>query len=219
MKLLAKCLALAAVTAGTMAVSQRAQAQVAVDVDISVGSITILYYHNDIDVVIPDAVLASLFTPVGCGTGGGSVNCIVAPPAGPVSATSPGAGQLNWVGSVDGTPAPADFDDLALNLEDVWAVRALGGASTNTTVTVALGANATISGAPGSIVSSNPRIDDVANACAAGATTVTFADPGLGVATQGSVCLDLNFTNATAGPFDGGADTGNSVYTLQVTGT
>jgi hypothetical protein len=107
---------------------------------------------------------------------------------------------------------------VALNLQNVWAVRALGGSSANTTVTVALGANATIAGDAGSIVASNPRIATAANACA-GTTAVTFADPGLGTATQGSVCLSLDFTGATDGPFDGAGDTGDSVYTLQVTGT
>jgi hypothetical protein len=58
MKVVVKNLAVTAIAIGSLFAVPRVEAQVAVDVDISVGSITILYYQNNINVNIPDAVLA-----------------------------------------------------------------------------------------------------------------------------------------------------------------
>lgn len=219
MKLLARSLAVTALAAGALVATQRAEAQVAVDVDISLGGITILYYHDNINVNVPTSVLATLLTP-GCAAQTYGASCVDALPTGLVNATNPAAGVLSWPGAVTGQPVPATLNAIALNLENVWAVRAIGGTGPNTTVTVALGADATITSAgSGSIVVTNPRITATSSACA-GAAAVTFLDPGLVNAQQGSVCLNLDLTGVTGqGPFDGGSDTNNVVYTLQVTGT
>ena len=215
MNVFGKVLAVTAVAAGSLFCAQRAQAQVAVDVDVTLGGITILYYHNNINVNVPSSVMASLLSPAGCVAG---VTCVVAPPA-VIDATSPAAGQLNWVGAVNGTPAPTDLTSIDLNLQNVWAVRAIGGASGNTTVTIA-GALPSITGVVGSIGIVSRAIATGATAtCGAGNTTATFVDPGLGTALQGSVCLELNFATAIEGPFIGTGDTTDTVYTLQVTGT
>lgn len=215
MKLFAKGLGLAAVAAGSLFVCQRAQAQVAVDVDITLGGMTILYYHDNINVNVSDSVLASLLLPVAC-TGGTCVEAVT----GSADATSPGAGQLNWLGNVVGTPAPVDLTSIDLNLQNVWAVRAIGGDSASTTVTIAAGiSDNQLNGAIGYIGIVSRAIATGATAPCGGATTATFADPGLATATQGSVCLRLDFSNAVRGPFDDGNDTGDVVYTLQVTGT
>ena len=219
MKLLAKGLAVAAFAAAAFTISERAEAQVQVDVDVSLGGITILYYHNNINVNVPDSVLATLLSPAACSSAFGSVNCIVAPPA-PTNATSPAAGQLNWLGAISANPAPvpADLASIDLNLQNVWAVRAIGGSSANTTVTIA-GTMTSIAGVAGSIGIVSRSLATGATATCAGPTTATFADPGLSTAVQGSVCLELNFSTALQGPFNGTGDTGDAVYTLQVTGT
>ncbi len=219
MKLLAKGLAVAAIAAVAFTTSERAEAQVAVDVDVSLGGITILYYHNNINVNIPDSVLATLLAPPACTSAFGSVNCIVPPPAA-TDATSPAAGQLNWLGAVSTNPAPvpANLSSIALNLQNVWAVRAIGGSSANTTVTIA-GTMTSIPGVTGSIGIVSRSIATGATATCGGPTTATFADPGLATAVQGSVCLGLDFSTAQQGPFNGTGDTGDVVYTLQVTGT
>jgi len=217
MKLFARSLAITALAAGSLIATQRAEAQVAVDVDISLGGITILYYYDNINVNIPDAVLASLLMPAGCVAG---VSCVV-PSPGTIDATNPSPGRLNWLGTVNGTPAPTDLSSIDLNLQHVWAVRAIGGSSANTTVTIAGPAlPSSIAGASGSIGVVSRAIATGASAtCGPGSTTATFADPGLGVALQGSVCLELDFSSAVQGPFIGSGDTGDTVYTLQVTGT
>ena len=217
MKLFSRGLAVAVLAAAALTTTQRAEAQVAVDVDISLGGITILYYNNDINVVVPDAVLASLLTPAGCVAG---ATCVVAPPV-VTNATSPAAGQLNWLGNVSNNPAPvpANLSSIDLNLQNVWAVRAIGGSSANTTVTIA-GTMTNITGTVGSIGIVSRSIATGATAtCGAGNTTASFADPGLATAVQGSVCLELDFSAAQQGPFNGTSPTADAVYTLQVTGT
>ena len=216
MKLFGKALGLAAVAAGSLFVCTRAQAQVAVDVDITLGGMTILYYHDNINVTVSDSVLASLLLPASC-AGGSCVEAVT----GSGNATSPAAGQLNWLGNVVGTPAPANLSSIDLNLQNVWAVRAIGGSSANTTVTIAAGASDNqINGVTGYIGIVSRAIATGATAtCGAGSTTATFADPGLATATQGSVCLELDFSTALVGPFNDTGDTGDVVYTLQVTGT
>jgi len=216
MKLALKPLVLAVLAAGSMLASQRSEAQVSVDVDISLGSITILYYYSDIDVTVPDAAMAALFVGdlTGCVAGvGADIDCDSGGTA--LNATG-SAGALEVTATADTTPAPV-LSDIELNLANVWSVRALGGGA-NTTVTVALGADATLtSTASGSITVSNPLVDDDATGCD-GALTAVFADPGLGATPlTGSVCLDLDLSGATgSGPFDGGADAGDEVYTLTV---
>ena len=214
MKLFTRGLAVAAVAAAALTTTQRAEAQVAVDVDISLGGITILYYNNNINVDVPDAVLASLLMPVSCGAG-----CIVPPPA-VTAATSSGVGQLNWLGNVSNNPAPVpvNLTSIDLNLQNVWAVRAIGGSSASTIVTIA-GTTTSIPGVDGSIGIVSRSIATGSTATCGGGTTANFADPGLATAVQGSVCLELNFSTALAGPFNGTGDTGDVVYTLQVTGT
>ncbi len=211
----AKSLGLAALAAGSLFTAGQAKAQVAVDVDITLGGMTILYYHDNINVNVTDSVLASLLLPASC-TSGACIEAVT----GSGNATSPAAGQLNWVGNVVGTPAPANLASVDLNLQNVWAVRAIGGSTANTTVTIAAGSSDNqINGVTGYIGVVSRAIATGATATCGGATTAQFADPGLSTATQGSVCLELDFSTAVRGPFNDSGDTGDVVYTLQVTGT
>ncbi len=185
------------------------QAQIDVDVDINVGEITILYAFTDIDVVIDSSALGAILAN-GCVAGTLSQECDEGEDAvnSPVTAveTAPGSGILEATFDID----TGLFDPTAVDLvlENVWAVRAIGGATANTTVTATLGADSTLSDGGTSSITVN----------SADATPATFADPGLGAPQVGDVTLELDLSGIdTAGDHDDGGDTGDVVYTLEVT--
>lgn len=183
-----------------------AQAQIDVDVDIDVGSITILSSFTDIDITIPDTALAALVTAAetNCTPGTGELDC----DEGSTAATA----------TVSGSALTADFDivvptatlgAVSLTLTDVWAVRAIGGAGTTTTVTASLGADASLTNGASVI-----EVDAVS------ATPATFTDPGLATPEIGDIALTLDFSQTTLfGLHDGDGDTGDAVYVIEVTGT
>ncbi len=205
---------IAAMLAGVAALP--AQADIDVDVDISVGAITILYAFSDLDVDISSATLASLLATGTCGlatAGNQDVDCDLGD-AGAINATVVGT-------DLEGTPAndittsiggiTPDLSAVQLTVNDVWAVRAIGGATANTTVGVTLGADTTLT-------SGTSEVEITAAAVPAG--QATFPDPGLGTPTTGDVELTLDLTGVTAsGNHDSGNDTGDVVYTVSVTGT
>lgn len=203
----------AAIAAAFLAGAGLAQAQVAVDVDINVGEITILYAFNDIDVALTSATLATFLGGTGtcaAGTPANSFNCNVGDAGGPVNAVV-NAGNLEAAFDIQtalGTIAPAPTA-VNLVLQNVWAVRALGGTSANTTVGVTVAGGTTITNGASSI-----------GVTSGSASPATFADPGLSTPQVGDVTLVLDFTNVTAaGNHDSGADTGDTVYTIEVTAT
>lgn len=200
----------AAVAAGLMIGTSVVQAQIAVDVDIDVGEITILYSFTDIDVEIDNTALAAILDGTAtCVAGVNSLECDTGDAGGPVTAVE-NAGNLEAqfdIATALGTIAPAD--NIPLVLQNVWAVRAIGGASANTTVAVTVPGGTTITNGASSIGVSGGT-----------ATPGTFLDPGLGDPQVGNVTLTLDFTNlTTAGNHDSGADTGDTVYTIEVTAT
>ena len=215
MKTASRNLALAALAAGVLLAAPRAEAQVSVDVDVTIGGITILYYFNDIDINIDSSVLAGL---TGCASITDGIGCTQ---TSPTPTTTASGTQLNWDGNIDGITLSPNLSALPVNLQDVWAVRAIGGTSANTTVTVGGAANipqGTGTGT-GTIGVSSRLIDDDTDACSGGAAAATVAD-SLGAAATGSVCLTLNLSGVTgAGTFLGTGDTGDAVYTLSITGT
>lgn len=214
MKIASRNLALAALAAGVLFAAPRAEAQVSVDVDVTIGGITILYYYNDIDINIDSSVLAGL---TGCASITNGIGCTQ---TSPTPATTASGTQLNWDGDIDAATLSPDLTALPVNLQDVWAVRAIGGTTANTTVTVGGAANipqGTGTGT-GTIGVSGRLIDDDTDACD-GAAAATVAD-SLGAAATGSVCLTLDLSGVTgAGTFLGTGDTGDAVYTLSITGT
>lgn len=185
-----------------------AQAQIAVDVDIDVGAITILSSFTDIDITIPDTALAALLvaSETNCTAGTLAVECDEL--EGTATATVTGT-ALDAALNIGPEVPAASFGAVNLTLSDVWAVRAIGGASTNTTVTATLGTNPTLSNGASIL-----EVDAVV------AAPATFADPGLATPQLGDVTLTLDFTATTSdGLHDDGADTGDSVYIIEVTAT
>ncbi|WP_395377033.1 hypothetical protein [Marinicella sp. W31] len=181
------------------------QAQIAVDVDIDVGEITILYSFTDIDVELDAAALGAILAN-GCTVGTNSLECDEGDAGGPVTAVE-NAGNLEAAFNI--APGIVASNAVPLVLQNVWAVRAIGGASANTTVTVTVPAATTITNGASSIA-----------VTAGTAAPGTFADPGLGAPQVGDVTLTLDFTNLSAdGNHDSGADTGDTVYTIEVTAT
>lgn len=178
-------------------------AQIAVDVDIDVGEITILYSFTDIDVDIDAAALGNILAS-GCIAGANSAECDEGDAGGPIVAVE-NAGDLEAAFNIQ--PSIVAVNAIDLVLQNVWAVRALGGATANTTVGVTVPPATTITNGASSI-----------GVTAGSATPGTFADPGLGTPQVGDVTLTLDLTNLTlAGNHDDGSDTGDTVYTIEVT--
>ena len=178
-------------------------AQIAVDVDIDVGEITILYSFTDIDVTIDATALGNILAN-GCVAGANSAECDEGDAGGPIVAVE-NAGDLEAAFNIQ--PSIVAVNAVDLVLQNVWAVRALGGATANTTVGVTVPGATTITNGASSIA-----------VTAGSATPSTFADPGLGTPQVGDVTLTLDLTNLTlAGNHDSGADTGDTVYTIEVT--
>lgn len=178
-------------------------AQIEVDVDIDVDEITILYAFTDIDVTINSAALGAILAN-GCATRTLSQECDEGDAAGPVVATE-NAGDLEATFNIQ--PGLFNPNAVDLVLENVWAVRALGGATANTTVTATIGASNVLNNGASAITVNS-----------ATAAPGTFADPGLGAPQVGDVTLELDLTGLTAaGNHSDGNDTGDVVYTIEVT--
>jgi hypothetical protein len=207
--------------------SGNASAQNAVvDLNVTLSPITILYYFSRVDVTVSSAAMANLL----CGSGAASAiyntsaaNCDVGA-SGSLAATGSATG-LTANGNIGTTPGGFNAAAVPLTLQNVWAVRAIGGATANTTVSVAIGASntLTLNGAASApkIVISNPTVSTTPNVSGNGTTAVTFADPGLVNAQPGNVSLVLDLTNATSpGTYETNS-TGNgaSNYILTVSGT
>jgi hypothetical protein len=186
-----------------LSIPMMGQAQIDVDVDIDIGEITILYAFTDIDVEIDSTALGAILAN-GCVAGTNSIECDEGDAGGPITAVE-NTGTLEATFDI----APGLFDPSAVDLvlENVWAVRAIGGTTANTTVTATLGADNVLTNGASAIT-----VND------ATAAPGTFADPGLGTPQVGDVTLELDLTGITAaGNHDDGGDTGDVVYTLEVT--
>jgi hypothetical protein len=206
---------------GTTASAQNA----VVDLNVTLSPITILYYFSTVNVTVPSSAMAGLL----CGTGAASgiysvsaANCDVGA-TGALTATGSGAG-LSANGAISTSPAGFNAAAVPLTLQNVWAVRAVGGTSANTTVSVSLGTSSTLSlngAGPQTIVISAPLVSTAPSVSGNNSSAVTFADPGLVNAQQGNVALTLNMTNATtSGVYETNATgTGASNYILTVSGT
>ena len=215
--------ALALATAAVFPSGAFAQAQGSVDVDITLNNgITILYYYSSVDVNIS---LTDLFgTPAGCTAVSDTRACALAPPAAAVNANVLGS---ELVANFSINPAALSINPGAvpLVLQNLWAVRAVGGSAATTTVAITAGTSTTLNGpASSSIGMSNFRVQTPAFGAAPAAgpgASVQFPDPGLVNARPGDVRMDLNLTAATSlGDY---STTGNlasnadSNFTLSVT--
>jgi len=212
---------------GALFGSTTASAQNAVvDLNVTLSPITILYYFSTVNVTVPSSAMAGML----CGTGTPSAiystsvaNCDVGA-TGALAATG-GAGGLTANGAISTSPGGFNVAAVPLTLQNVWAVRAVGGTSGSTTVTITLGgATSLLSPAgvgPANMVISAPTVSTAPATGGSGTAAVTFLDPGLVNAQQGNVGLNLNMTNATVSGLysSGAAVTGDSNYILTVSGT
>ncbi len=213
----ARALGAAAVAAFALAVvpgESRAQSG-NVDVDITIGGITILYYVSDVDVTLDATAIAGLMNVSGCTAGANGFACNSGALAGgsQVATYNAAADQFEIAGSFTPAPAPdTAITNVPLLLNDVWAVRAVGGTSANTTVGVALGASTVLNSQGGTgtitLVSAGPAAD-------------TFADPGLGTPRFGDVTLNLDLSGVRSGGLYSttASDTADVNYVVSITGT
>lgn len=202
--------------AGAVAGTQSARAE-NVDVSITLNGVTILYYYNSIAVTVGSADLGGLLTTgiAGCVAAGSAPNTYTSCSAGasPALTATNSAGKLVTVNATSPAGATTFNGSTTLTLQNVWAVRAIGGNTANTTVASAVGTKAQLNNGAASIAITSAQIQSGALGPAA---SITFPDPGLSNATSGDIVLGLNLANATlAGTY---ANPGGN-YTITVTGT
>jgi hypothetical protein len=210
-------------TLAALGFSVAPRAQSAVDVDITLNGVTILYYYSAIDVNIASAELAKLLTTgiAGCTAAGTAPNDYTSCNAGALASTlqaTATAGALSTTNATSPAGATTFTGTTTLTLQNVWAVRAIGGATINTTVAVALGT------APNNKLNNGAASITLTSAAVASggapAATVTFADPGLSAARSGDVILGLDLTQATlTGNYSTATAAADPNYTLTITGT
>ncbi len=211
-----RALVLAISAAGALAVTAPASAgNVQVDIDLTNG-VTILYYHSQLSIGLD---LASLLVPTGCNASvaAGSWECASTTPQLQAATVAGGVATATFTAPVTAGVDPAA---VPLVLQNVWALRALGGSSGSTSVTATIGGGATLSNGASTIVLTG--IDVGANTPGAltfnpTTDTATVADPGLGTPLPGYVALRLNLANAqSTGVY---TNAGNPQYTITVTAT
>ncbi|PWB67970.1 MAG: hypothetical protein C3F15_17245, partial [Holophagae bacterium] len=165
----------AAVLAPAPAVAQQGP----VDLDITLGSVTILHYFRNLDVTIDSTALTQM---LGYGT-----NPVNEDPADPITiSTWPFVGNANLQAHItDPTNDPAAVD---LTIENAWSVRSNNANGTNT-VTIAI-TNGLLTHTSGdTIAMSNGRVTvDLGTPGA----SVTFPSPGMANPQYGDVILELD---------------------------
>jgi hypothetical protein len=210
-----------ALSAFALSSAARAQSAVSVDVDIIVepGGVTILNYFEALDVSVDPADLAAVQASGYCP---GAVACTIGASLPLDTVLGPGlaGGELTGDGGLTLPAAAGNLSKVKVDVDVVWAVRAIGGAGVSTQVTINKGTALTLSNASGSTIA----INDVKGYLMGGGganNVLTFPDPGLVVPTFGGVQLDLDLANAlTAGTYSStaGSDV-DANYTIEITGT
>jgi len=191
---------LLACTAVVLAPSD-AEAQVNVDIDITMQGITILHYYSNIDLTIDSTALTQMIGFAGDvdeGTPSGAITVSAHPFSGdadlPTDITAP-------------TNDPSAVD---LTIQNAWAVRSITAAGTNTVSTSITDGTLShsVQGAGTDIGISNARVTDGVSTGA----SIQFDSPGLLNPQFGDVILELDMTTAThTGEYQDG------VFTLQAT--
>lgn len=188
--------------------AQTGSTNVAIDVT---NGITILYYYDALTVQTNLANVVTL-PATGC-----------APAAGDTRACNLGTGGTVVASETPGNitaaftitpPTLGALNAVTLNLNNVWAVRALGGGA-NTTVSISNTA-ATLTNGASTIGLSNWLVGSSAPTVIAPANSINFADPGLVNARTGNVVVTANFTGTSTVGVHAAAGT---EYTLTVNNT
>jgi hypothetical protein len=184
-----------ALAAAVVAPSPAAAQQGPVDIDITLGSVVILHYFQNLDVTLDATALAQML-----GYGGTSVPEGTADPI-TISAW-PFSGDANLQAHITNpTHDPAAVD---LTIQNVWSVRSNTVNGTNS-VTIAI-TDGTLTHSSGrTITMSNGRVNTLGGTPAA---TITFPSPGMANPQYGDVILQLDLSNATrAGEYADGTFT------------
>jgi len=222
-------IALIGLAALGMSSGARAQA-LPVDVDITIddGGVAILNYYEALDVSISPEDLATIqAVPTDCTTINGTQQCKVpAPGLKSASVGSGGSGDSELVadGALLLAIPDASLRNVRLDIDNVWAVRAIGGLAVSTTVTILPGTATTLTnstvGVSGTITIGNAK-GYIMGAGGVASSIITFPDPGLDFPTYGGVQLTLDMSNATnAGVYTtvAGSDVDPN-FTIEITGT
>lgn len=188
-----------------------AQAQVTGDTELSItltGEMAILSFYSNLNVNVP----VTLFAPTGCTQGTGDHYACATAGLQTSTATLSG-GELDAGFTALAAPTlPAVLTNLPLILNNVWAVRSIGGASANAQLGIALG-NATLSFGASQIGLVSAALRST-GATGTDTATISFPDPGLVTPRVGNVRINLNLTNAT---LVGAHVGGGAEYTLTLT--
>ncbi len=173
-----------------------AQAVGATDVDISLEGVVVLHYFSNVDLSITSGALGSVLT-------GGN-------PAYDEGISAPAAGGMTFDLGINPASAVGDLTAVLLTLQNAWAVRSLGGASTLTQLEIVITNDTLTAGGGATMEIDNAAVNDGDG----GATSniISFPSTGLTTPEYGDVLLTLDMTSATvAGIYSDG------VYTLTAT--
>jgi hypothetical protein len=222
--LLLSSVALIGLVAFGMSSTASAQAlPVDVDITIEAGGIAILNYYESIDVTIDPADLAAFQSVDYCAPVSGVSNCKDGPsPLGDAAlGAGAGGGDLNANGALN-LVTGTGLRNLRLDMDNVWAVRSIGGLDESTTVTILPGAGTTLTNDTTSSTILIVTAKGYLMTGGGGASTdVSFQDPGLEVPQYGGVQLTLDVSNAlTAGTYSTTlAGETDANFTIEITGT
>ncbi len=192
--------ALVIVTAAALLAPAPAAAQAVGNVNLSIdltNGILILYYYSNLTVQVDLASLVG--TPAGCVLdAAGHLDCETAAAQTVAAAYSGGPPATAMTADFNFLPAALGaLNALPLTLQEVWAVRALGGATANSQVAISNTVAALVNG--GSSIGLSGWLLNSPNTIGPPGATITFPDPGLVNAEVGNVIVTLDFTSATAG--------------------
>jgi hypothetical protein len=223
-------IALIGLAAFGMSSTARAQAlPVDVDITIEAGGIAILNYYESINVTVDPVDLATLHGLSDyCLPTAGEANCTKG--ASPLGNADPGPGLANTGAAAadlhaDGgltIAAPAaNLRNVRLDLDNIWAVRATGGLTNSTIVTILPGTATVLTNDTTTSTIGILNVEAYSMDGGSIGPTVSFADPGLTAPHFGGARLYLDMSNAlTAGVYSttlGGETDAN--FTIEITGT
>jgi hypothetical protein len=200
----------------------QSQASGTVDVDINLqNGITILYYFSALDVNVNITDIVGTL-PAGCSalTAGAETACAMSPAAAVTASPTGGPPATSLQANFNIAPPALGLNPavMPLVLQNVWAVRAIGGGA-NTSVAIAAGTT-TLNGPSGATMVLGAFQVASTGATGSPGATISFPDPGLVNARSGDVRLNLNMTNATqTGTYSTATPAGDTNYTLTVTNT
>lgn len=193
------CILLAA---AALLMPSQAAAQVNVDIDITLQGVTILHYYSNLDVTIDSTALTQMLGYAGTTVDEGVPSAAITVSAFPFS----GDADL----PTDITAPTNDPSAVDLTIQNVWAVRSITAAGTNTVTTAITDGTLShsVQGAGTDILISNARVTDGVSTGA----SIQFNSPGLINPQYGDVILELDMSTAT---YTG--DYVDGVFTLQAT--